>query len=291
MYRSARSLQTTGVGLSLSLFLCGPAASQSPRFAVAVPISPTTADAPLIHRSCSSEAPELGAGVGAVRANPNPDAGCDTPAPAAPVADPCKTVSLMHSGCVVLQDPIPAQLSAIGKHGSEILQARGKVLGILESSNTCSAWYQEKDPDAAATFRMIRFDLDRKADGSVQESHGPGSLVVFRSPYVASVIQGDGANATITLNAQGAFFRVMARVVGLSNDGGPFEYRGQRTLRVGPYDGNTSQAQIVTLLHEFGHALDLLPSDENDTDGKSVRNTEEVLRHCHAEVDSKSKAK
>jgi hypothetical protein len=60
-------------------------------------------------------------------------------------------------------------------------------------------------------------------------------------------------------------------------------------LYVGPYTGNTLHAQVATLLHEFGHLLDLLPVDEGDQDGKSVHNTYEVLRYCRAEVESKVK--
>jgi hypothetical protein len=60
-------------------------------------------------------------------------------------------------------------------------------------------------------------------------------------------------------------------------------------VKVGPYIGDTLQAQVVTMLHEFGHALDMLPVDTDDRNGKSVQNTEEVLRHCRAEVEGKAK--
>jgi hypothetical protein len=45
---------------------------------------------------------------------------------------------------------------------------------------------------------------------------------------------------------------------------------------------------MVTLLHEFGHIIDLLPEDADDLDGKSVRNTDEVMRHCRGEVQARS---
>src|SRR6266576_866729 len=48
-------------------------------------------------------------------------------------------------------------------------------------------------------------------------------------------------------------------------------------------------AQILALLHEFGHLVDLLPTDEGDQDGKSVQNTSEVLRFCRAEVEYKAR--
>ena len=108
---------------------------------------------------------------------------------------------------------------------------------------------------------------------------------IFQNPYVAKVIQGDGAYAAVTLNAKGAFFSAMAGVVEVYKEGGPSSFRGTRLLHVGPYDGGTLLAQIVTLLHEFGHVLDLLPTDMDDLDGKSGRNTNEVLRSCTAEVE------
>jgi hypothetical protein len=39
-------------------------------------------------------------------------------------------------------------------------------------------------------------------------------------------------------------------------------------------------------LHEFGHLVDLLPTDEGDKDGKSDWNTNEVLRFCREEIES-----
>jgi len=179
----------------------------------------------------------------------------------------------------------------MGKAGRKIFRARERVLEILESDNACSAWYQGKDSNPGSTFRMVSFELDRKGEDSVLESRDAGPFVVFRNPYVAKVIQGDGANTTITINVRGAFFSIMARVMGVRRDGGPFDFRGQRTLRVGPYEGDTLEAQVLTLLHEFGHALDMLPPDENNVDGKSMRNTEEVLRHCRAQVEGKAKPK
>ncbi len=79
-------------------------------------------------------------------------------------------------------------------------------------------------------------------------------MKIFRNPYVARVFQADGSYATITINTKGAFF-----------------------------------TPILALLHEFGHLVDLLPTDEGDQDGKSVQNTGEVLRFCRAEIESKVK--
>jgi len=59
-------------------------------------------------------------------------------------------------------------------------------------------------------------------------------------------------------------------------------------LRVGPYTGNSLHAQVLALLHEFGHLVDLLPADGGDEEAKSMQNTAEVLRFCRAEIESKA---
>jgi hypothetical protein len=175
----------------------------------------------------------------------------------------------------------------MGKPGQKILQARERVLEILEGENGCSAWFREKDSNPAATFRTLSYELDRKGEEVVRESDGAGYMRLIRSPYVARVIQADGSYATITINMKGAFFFAMASVVQEYSDGGPWRLHGARELRVGPYAGETLYAQVLALLHEFGHLVDLLPTDKGDQDGKSVRNTNEVLRFCRAEIESK----
>ncbi len=217
---------------------------------------------------------------------------CDTPSTssaseaASPMVDPCKLPNGIRTGCVSPADAAQIQLDAMGKAGQTISRAREKVLEILESPNACSAWFQQKDSNPAATFRTLTFELDRKGDEYVLESRDLGPGEVFRSPYVARVMQADGSYATITINARGAFFRAQATVQEIHKEGGPTIFRGERTLRVGPYFGATLPAQIATLLHEFGHLIDLLPTDRDDLDGKSLHNTDEVLRNCGVAIDA-----
>jgi hypothetical protein len=184
---------------------------------------------------------------------------------------------------------VQAELDAMGKAGRKISRAREKVLEILQTENACRAWFEEKDSNPAATFRTVSFALDFHGDEFVLESRDIGPMNIFRNPYVARVIQGDGPYATVTLNTKGAFFATMARVLEVRKEGGPFSFNGTRALRVGPYEGETLPAQVVTLLHEFGHVLDLLPADEHNADGKSVQNTDEVVRICRAEIDSRGR--
>jgi hypothetical protein len=217
---------------------------------------------------------------------------CDTPSTGSaselppPMVDPCKPPNAVRTDCDVPADAAQLQLAAMGKPGQTISRAREKVLEILQSSNACSAWFQQKDPNPAATFRTLTFDLDRKGDEYVLEIRDLGPGEVFRSPYVARVMQADGSYATITINARGAFFRAQATIQEVHKEGGPTAFRGERTLRVGPYFGDTLPAQVATLLHEFGHLIDLLPTDRDDLDGKSLHNTDEVLRNCGVAIDA-----
>jgi len=192
-------------------------------------------------------------------------------------------------GCAVPSDAIRVQLDAMGKAGKKISQAREKVLEILETENACRAWFQEKDSNPAATFRTLSFQLDRHGDNFVLESRDKGPMNIFRNPYVARVIQGGGPYGIITLNTKGAFFSTQAMVLEVRKEGGPLNLRGTRLLHVGPYDGDSLPAQVITLLHEFGHVVDLLPADQDNVDGKSVENTNEVLRLCSAEINAQSR--
>jgi hypothetical protein len=290
MYPLAWGLRATITVLGLSVLFGNSAAGQIGRITARVPPRFFTANQPFVPRSCFEDLPAVSkiSDAAAHSANglrPN----CGTSPTVKAITDPCASTGFEPSACKTPEDSVPAALEGMGKAGRKISRARERVLEILGSDNACSAWYQEKDSTPGVTFRMVGFEVDRKGEESVLETRGLGPLVIFRNPYVAKVIQGDGANATITLNASGAFFSTMATVIGVRRDGGPFDFRGQRTLRVGPYEGDTLQAQVLTLLHEFGHALDMLPTDENDVDGKSVHNTQEVLRHCRAEVEAKAK--
>ena len=212
---------------------------------------------------------------------------CDAPPVSVPSVNPCNSASLAQIGCKGPRDLVQEDLAAMGKPGQKILRARERVLGILQTENACSAWFREKDPNPAATFRTLTFAVDGKAEDFILQSKDPGNLTIFRNPYVAKVFQDDGAYATVTINKYGAFFTPMASVVEVWKEGGPVDHRGPRPTNVGPYAGDTMSAQVLVLLHEFGHLLDLLPTDENNVDGKSVQNTSEVLGFCRAEIESK----
>ena len=190
--------------------------------------------------------------------------------------------------CNASADAVPAELSALGKAGAKIARARKEVLNILLAENACTEWFETKELSPAATFQSLSFFLDRHGPPDIFESTRERSIVVRRQPYVARTTQDGGAHTAITINANGAFYKPQGQVLKIGREAGPVQSEGTRLLTVGSYMGDTLPAQMVTLLHEFGHVIDLLPEDADNLDGKSVKNTDEVLRHCRSEVESRA---
>jgi hypothetical protein len=186
-------------------------------------------------------------------------------------------------------DPVAGELSLLGKAGARIAQARAEVLSILHSENACTAWFETKDAAPADTFRSLSYSIDWRGPQDISQWEPQSQILIWRQPYVAQATQDGGPYTAITVNANGAFFRTLGNVEKVSLEGGPAQKGESRLLLVGPYAGNTPQAQIVTLLHELGHIVDLLPPDADNLDGKSVRNTDEVLQHCKTEIEAYSK--
>ncbi len=217
----------------------------------------------------------------------NAAAPCDPPSVTMPAVNPCNPARPGQTGCDAPKDRVQYDLTAMGKTGQKILRARDQVLEILGTENACTAWYREKDANPAQTFRTLSYEVDRRGEEVVHVSKDAESQYIYRDPYVARVGQDAGAYATITLNAGGAFFRVLTTSVVDTREGGLWTFGSPRTIKVGPYPGDSLAAQALALLHEFGHVIDLLPLDFNNEDGKSVQNTAEVLRFCRPEIESK----
>ena len=215
-------------------------------------------------------------------------------APRDPADSPCRSGATAIAraprtlSCNEAEDTIPAELLALGKPGQKIARAREEVLDILRTQNVCAEWFSSKGEHPAATFQSLNFSLDLHGPRDIFKSAREESLVVVRQPYVAQATQDGGAHTTITINANGAFYRPQGQVLKLSQEGGPLQMDGTRLLTVGIYSGDTLPAQMATLLHEFGHIINLLPEDADDLDGKSLRNTSEVLRHCGTEIETRA---
>jgi hypothetical protein len=183
-------------------------------------------------------------------------------------------------------DPTTEELLGMGPNGEAIQQARTEVLAILSQSNSCSVWFVAAEPDIVEKFRSLRFAVDENGASDIKRVEGAGEESGYYQPYVASTGQNIGWGSTITINAHGAFFKRDApvRVVSGLRDVG--YYTSFRSLVVSDYAGASLQARVLTMLHELGHIVNLLPLDAGVPSGPqlSVRNTEEVIRHCGAQV-------
>lgn len=213
----------------------------------------------------------------------------DGPAPVAAADLPCSPGDAMSPACRPSFVPSQADLSPLGKPGEKIAWAREEILSILSTPNVCSAWFEEKDPYPASTFRTISYEVDKHGQDHIVRSHFAHDLNVTKQPYAAKVTQDGGAYSMITINAQGAFYRARAFLQETDREDGILVRRGTGDLKVGSYVGGTLEAQMLTLLHEFGHVINLLPLDGDDMDGTSLQNTNLVLRNCQAEIEARTK--
>ncbi len=218
----------------------------------------------------------------------SPRAAADNPCPGSAVGARPDPGIPINPGCNDDVDTVPAKLSSLGKAGVKIARAREGVLAILRSDNGCTEWFASKDATPAATFQSLSFVLDKHGPQDIFESALAESILLWHQPYVASATQDGGPHTSITINANGAFYRPQGNVLKVFQEGGPVQSDGSRLLTVGAYRGDTLPAQMVTLLHEFGHIIDLLPEDADNLDGKSVKNTDAVLRHCREEVETRA---
>jgi hypothetical protein len=188
-------------------------------------------------------------------------------------------------GMSTVTDPIALELTALGKHGVVIARVREQVLAMLQTENACSAWFREAEPDPAGVFRSLHYELEE--DGSTHVLHmiDLEGTSLYKHPWTARSTQNGGRNSVIQLNPSGPFFSTSSPVIDMDPRGGHFSQGTTfRRLSVASFWGNTTRAQITALLHELGHIVGRLPADDDSWDGRSSRNTDEVLRHCKHEI-------
>ena len=193
-------------------------------------------------------------------------------------------VSFAQNYTFVTNDRIREQLLTMGKPGLTVAQARDRVIEILQSRNSCSAWFQEVDPNAASTFASLKFIIETNGPKEVLGLLSDSGEMLWKHPYSARASENAGGNSVVYLNAKGAFFVRIAPVLRQLNNSNWFRPSGSCDLLVGSYRGDTLAAQITILLHELGHVVGRLPVDSDELSGKSGRNTAEVLRFCHKQI-------
>jgi hypothetical protein len=183
-------------------------------------------------------------------------------------------------------DPVMRELSGLGKYGDTIARARSQVLEILQPGNACSAWFQEADHDPFDVFRSLHFVLQVSEPPYIYGLRDSQRGQLFKHPWGARSIENDGRNSTIALNVKGPFFSRASLVMQQGPAGMAERASGYRLLLIASYSGNTPKAQVTILLHELGHIIGRLPEDDDSWDGRSSRNTSEVLRHCKTRIDA-----
>jgi hypothetical protein len=184
-------------------------------------------------------------------------------------------------------DPVMLELSGLGKFGDTIARARGQVLEILRPGNACSAWFQEADHDPFDVFRSLHFVLRVSEPSYIYGMRDSLRGQLYKHPWGARSIENDGRNSTIVLNVKGPFFSRASLVMQQGPTGRAARASGYRLLLIASYSGNTPKAQVTILLHELGHIIGRLPEEGGDSwDGRSSRNTSEVLRHCKTRIEA-----
>jgi hypothetical protein len=174
-----------------------------------------------------------------------------------------------------------------------IAPAREATLAILSGPNACSAWLMQADPQIVETFQSLAYYIENRGPGYVlRERADIGGGWIDHGPYIARAVQNNGRGATITINANGAFFHRKGDIYKADWPGSlPVRTTTWRIIHVGPYEGGTLRAQIIVLLHEFAHVVGAIPEDDPARFGlgRTQANTELVLRHCKQDVDLQGK--
>jgi hypothetical protein len=196
------------------------------------------------------------------------------------------------------EPPAAPRAAAVPQHSAgpavnpSLAAAHEAALEILSAENACSAWFRQGDPEVVAIFQSLNFRIDPNgSDQVIQERSGDGRWIEH-GPFIARTTQSTGPGTIVTLNANGAFFRSRNNLYRLGWPGGTSFATGNRAFtQVGPYDGGTFRAQIVTLLHELAHVVGAIPEDDSSKFGlaRSHTNTATVLRYCKSSVDTFTK--
>ncbi len=196
------------------------------------------------------------------------------------------------------EDPVPQELKAMGERGLIILRAREAVVEILQGQNRCAAWFERAESGAVAKFRSLHYAIDETGPQYTLKIHtlktqGADGGWRYQQPYVASSMENASAGSSITLNGRGAFFQLRSPLRIVATDGGPEGPATSQLLHLDVYLGGTLRAQVVALLHEHSHVVGLLPADGGSFGGLelSTQNTQTMLRHCRAQVESVGKHK
>jgi hypothetical protein len=169
---------------------------------------------------------------------------------------------------------------------------RNAVLMILREENACSAWFRRYDPQIVSMFLSLNYYVEKNGPQHVLREKVAGGAFIEHGPYIARARQASGTGATVTINGNGAFFRDRGDIYRLDwPTGMAIETGDRRVIHVGPYQGGTLRAQMITLLHELAHVVNAIPEDDCSRFGpaRSQKNTDIIVRQCKRSVDSRAR--
>jgi hypothetical protein len=176
------------------------------------------------------------------------------------------------------------ELSSLGTRGEMIATVRKQTLSLLKSENSCSAWFEQVEPNVADVFRSLHYDIDPAGSAEIHSIRDNLGDLYFMHPWGAKSIENSGSHAFIQLNANGPFFISRTRVVPSDLRAAAFRIEAPQPVYIGPYVGATPEARLTIMLHELGHIVGRIPNDDLSWNGRSSENTREVLRHCKKEI-------
>lgn len=176
------------------------------------------------------------------------------------------------------------ELSGLGTRGDLIARVREQTLEILEEENTCTAWFEEVEPSIADVFRSLHYDVDGKGTAEIHSGRDVFGDMYFMHPWGAKAVENAGRDAFIQFNANGPFFVSKTHVIPSDTRATDSRIEAPQPVYIGPYEGASVEARLTIMLHELGHIVGRLPTDDISWNGRSSENTREVLRHCKKEI-------
>ncbi len=180
-------------------------------------------------------------------------------------------------------------IRASGKEAAAIARSSAAVLAILRNNNPCSAWFAKADAHVADTFSSLSFWIERDGPEHIIQERTERGDWIEHGPYIARTSEGSGPGTNVGINRNGAFFRARAEVYKIEwQRGYELPTNNWQFLHVGPFEGATAQAQIITLLHELAHVVGAIPADGMSPSGlyRSQENTDLILKQCKGAVNS-----
>ncbi len=158
-------------------------------------------------------------------------------------------------------------------------QAKELAVKVLSGDNNCKKFFGE---NAATVLEKVKVE---KEEGPSKAKKDPETGKITE-PRAARTSQGTGENSTIYINQNGAFFRSRAFFEG-STDTHPLRFKGENEYGFG---GDTLNARVGIILHEFAHNVDKIPSDAGNP-SQSTKNNDTILKECEDSIKATTEQK